>query len=73
MIDNKDVIGNQLLSMRSAIDAMLAFLCPQEETQEQGCKHPLDKRKNHSSMGVNRWQCQDCGYLHEEKVSVDGS
>ena len=71
---NKEVIINQLLSMRSAIDAMLAFLCPQEEPQaDEGCKHPIDKRKNHSSMGVNRWHCQDCGYLHEEKVSVDGS
>jgi len=65
---NTDVIVNQLLSMRSAIDAMLAFLCPQEKEESIECPHPADKRKNYSSMGFKRWQCQDCGYLHEEKV-----
>lgn len=66
---NKDVIINQLFSMRAAIDAMLAFLCHQsEEEKPKECPHPPDRRKNYSTMGTNRWQCSDCGYLHEEVI-----
>lgn len=65
---NKEVFINQLLSMRAAIDAMLAMLCPPVEgdpAQAQDCQHPEKHREDISTMGHKRWLCKQCGHIEE--------
>jgi hypothetical protein len=62
----------QLAAARSAIDAAIAMLAPQQIELPEGfelpaptegtCLHPADRRRKHSYGG--HWTCLDCGY-HE--------
>jgi len=62
-MNNKDKIKlTSLLSTAgAAIEAAFDIL---EKSGE--CDHPIDKRKDHSTMGTKRWQCGVCGYVYEE-------
>lgn len=60
----KQALQNQLLSIRTSIDAVL-FLIQEEE--DQGCKHPAEYRKNLTTMGgPEKWICTLCGFEFEE-------
>lgn len=61
----KDIVIQQLISMKqqvdalgSQIDAALSLLASPEE---EGCKHPPEKRKQ-LAMGGSAWKCE-CGYV----------
>jgi rubrerythrin len=71
---SREALINMLLAMRSQIDAALCILGqePEEEEEAGECRHPLESRKNYSTMGATRWMCGICGYLHEE-VNQAGS
>jgi rubrerythrin len=64
-----ELIRNQIAIAQTALDA--AFLLLETENQEH-CQpddpssHPEEYRENFSTMGVARWRCKLCGYLHEE-------
>lgn len=69
-----NAVTQQLLALRAAlesalhqVDAALLILCPEAKQEEGECRHPPEKRKNISSMGIPRWQCGICGYIHEGK------
>lgn len=66
---NKDklLLANLLNTAGAAIEAAYELLTQDQQEQEPECEHPLDKRKNYSTMGIQRWQCTLCGYLYEEK------
>lgn len=67
---SREALINMLLAMRSQIDAALCILGqePEEEEEAGKCQHPLEHRKNYSTMGRTIWQCGLCGYLHEEVI-----
>lgn len=54
----------QLAAMESQIDAALLVLT--QGVAEDICQHPPDQRTDMSTMGTTRWQCKQCGYIHEE-------
>ena len=56
------VVGlrQQVDAMGSQIDAVLSLLVG----QEQGCKHPPEKRQQ-LGMGSTAWQCKQCGFIYQ--------
>ena len=69
---NREALVNLFLAMRSQVDAALCILQESDEEEAGECQHPLESRKNYSTMGAERWQCGVCGYFHEE-VSQAGT
>ena len=67
----KETVMNLLVSAGAAIEAALSML----DEEEVDCQHPKDSRKYMNVMGIDRWQCKDCGYIYEKKLKkeeVDG-
>lgn len=61
---NKDTFIYQLLTIRNAVDAILNELT--EEQQEEGCRHPTDRRQNLGRVnGKLSYMCRDCGHVEE--------
>lgn len=57
---NKEVLYNQLISTRAAIDAALSLLMAEED-----CSH--ENRKSLTTMGgKEEWICQSCGLHYKE-------
>lgn len=63
---NREALVNILLAIMPLVDAALCILQESDEEETGECQHPLESRKNYSTMGVERWQCGVCGYFHEE-------
>lgn len=62
----KQSIVNQLMGMRSTIDAML-YLLSEAEKEERECNHPKEYRINYTTMGgKEHWECELCGYEYKE-------
>jgi hypothetical protein len=68
-MENKDIVIQQLVSMRQQVDAMgsqidaaLSLLVGPDP--DEGCSHPPDKRQP-LGMGNTAWQCKKCGYIHQ--------
>jgi|GEM_PF-6472224 len=83
MNKEKDILIQQLISIRASIDAALILLSdasgedPDSEAEQAGsadqpCPHPPKKRQDMSTMRRKIWQCQDCGHVHEEDKPKGG-
>jgi ribosomal protein L37AE/L43A len=46
----------------------------EEDEQSPICVHPLNARRDMSTMGNPSWQCKNCGYIYEKHLeeSDDG-
>lgn len=77
MSNKKKILSNQLISISSAVDAMLFLLdsldddlsdkvVKNDEVDE--CLHPREARQNMMVMGGGvHWICSDCGYEYQEE------
>jgi rubrerythrin len=57
-------------AIRVQLDALEVALVSESGSAsalEPVCVHPMDRRRDESSMGVTRWTCLECGYTHEQK------
>ena len=71
----KELIMNLLVSAGANIEAALSLLEEEKDGQNgEQCAHPKDSRRDMSTMGWDRWECKDCGHVHEKKLNkeVDG-
>jgi transposase-like protein len=57
----KSLLNAAGAALEAAFDIIAAY-----DDQPLECEHPKDKRNNFSTMGVERWKCQLCGYFYEE-------
>lgn len=58
----KSLLNAAGASLEAAFDIIAAY-----DEEPPQCEHPKDKRKDYSTMGVERWQCKECGFLYEQK------
>ena len=59
----------------AAIEAAFSLIekdMVEDKSNLKACQHPKDKRKDLSTMGIKRWQCQACGYLYESSTGKGG-
>jgi len=66
-----EMFRSLLISSVAAQEAAISLLeeeIGEEFDEKETCPHPKDSRKDMSTMGFDRWQCKDCGYVYEKKL-----
>jgi hypothetical protein len=60
---NLDAVLAHLYGLRAQLNALILSV-ELEQTSASlagGCQHPVEKRKDASTMGSTKWQCMVCG------------
>lgn len=71
-MDNKEIMIKQLLSMNALANTLLEMIdtslmiltnSAPNDNEKPACSHPVNKRKDYSTMGSTCWQCMECGHI----------
>lgn len=73
---DKEII-ERLIGVEAKLDTIISFLLlPEGSPGHRGedpaqCQHPKEARIDMRTMGWERWQCGECGYLYEAKTKEE--
>lgn len=59
------VLVQMLLATRATLDAAIDYMAEGDELPVE-CAHPKDSRQDYSTLDVEEWHCDVCGYHHHE-------
>lgn len=61
------ILMAQLYALRAQLEAVIMQVeRSSQPVNSENCKH--ENKVDLSAMGVDKWECLDCGYIHEQKL-----